>query len=249
MSQPAHYQRVRHLDGHRRRDAAYYRRLPWTVPGDPQTGEWEIRRRSYARLLRHVLAVDARGRRILDLGAGAGWLSHRLAVLGHRPYAIDLSADAEDGLGACRHYDVRFPCLQADFHHLPVATGGMDVVVFNASLHYADDVLLALREADRVLRPGGTLAVLDSPCFAADEDGEAMVHDQQARFRALGVPHPARWGIGYLTYGGLAEAARHLGRTWSFMPTHGPWHWELRRLLARPRLGRRPARFGVWVAR
>lgn len=249
MSQPAHYQIVRHLDGHRRGDPTYYRRLPWTLPGDPQAGEWEIRRRSYALLLRHVLAVDARGRRVLDLGAGAGWLSHRLAVLGHRPYAVDLSADVEDGLGACGHYDVHFPCLQADFHALPLAAGSMDIVVFNASLHYADDLLLALREAQRVLRPGGTLVALDSPVFTSDADGEQMLRDQQARFRALGVAHPARWGIGYLTYARLAQAAGQLGCTATFTPTLGPWHWELRRLLARPRLRRAPARFGVWVAR
>ncbi|MDQ2996103.1 MAG: hypothetical protein M3R61_03465, partial [Chloroflexota bacterium] len=50
------------------------------------------------------------GLRVLDLGAGVGWLSNRLAELGHVPCAIDLNLDLRDGLGAAQHYDGDWPC-------------------------------------------------------------------------------------------------------------------------------------------
>ena len=237
MATGAQYRFVRGMDGYRRTDAEYYRRLPWTTGEDPQASEWNIRQRSYALLLRRVLAVDARGRRILDVGAGAGWLSHRLAVLGHRPVAIDRSADGEDGLGACRHYEVNVPCVQADFHALPFAPGTFDLVVFNASLHYADNIDVAMAEALRVARPGAPIAVLDSPMFADPDHGEQMVRDRLAHFRQQGVADPVRMGVGYLTFDGLGRTARTIGRTATFVPTRGPWLWELRRLLARHGIG------------
>ena len=41
-----------------------------------------------------------RALRILDLGAGNGWMSYRLALQGHLPIAVDLLTNDRDGLGA-----------------------------------------------------------------------------------------------------------------------------------------------------
>ena len=84
---------------------------------------------------------------ILDLGAGTGWLSHRLARLGHYPCAVDLTIDRRDGLGAARHYTPDWPLVQSDFAHLPLGAAQVDMVVYNASLHYSIDYRTTLREA------------------------------------------------------------------------------------------------------
>lgn len=245
----AQYRQVRQADGYRRRDPEYFRRLPWTSPRDPQASEWRIRQRSFRRLADDLVWTPGRTLRILDVGAGCGWLSHRLAADGHRLCAVDVSTDDEDGLGACRHYDVPFACVQGDFTALPFAAGAFDVVVFNASLHYADQPAQALAEARRVLSANGLVAVIDSPLFADPQHGEQMVQQQLARFARQGVVRPTRLGQGYLTYAGLATMARACGWTSSFIRTRGPWDWELRRALAWPRLRRAPAAFGVWMAR
>jgi SAM-dependent methyltransferase len=49
----------------------------------------------------------------------------------------------------------------ADAEHLPLADGGADAVVFTLVLCSVPDQRLALLEARRVLKPGGTLAVLE----------------------------------------------------------------------------------------
>src|SRR5262249_24155769 len=75
----AQYRAVRGADGHRRAAAEYYRMLPAVADDHPQAAEWRVRRETYHHLLRHVLAEAPQPVRALDIGAGSGWLSHRLA--------------------------------------------------------------------------------------------------------------------------------------------------------------------------
>ena len=244
------YRIVRQREGRRPAAPDYYRRLPSVVPGDPQANEWQIRRETYHHLLGHVLAAGPRPQHVLDLGAGSGWLSHRLVALGHRAVAVDAIDDDVDGLGATRHYATAFATVQADFDALPFAPGQFDLVVFNGSLHYAADAAATLERAHRVLAPGGTLVVMDSPMFSADGDGSAMVGALLRRFMfecgCTGVVQP---GAGYLTFARLAGIAERLALRPQFVPSRGSLGWRLRRSVARVRLRRAPAAFGLWVAR
>ncbi len=244
------YRSVRERDGSRGQDADYYRRLPTVDDADPQARRWQIRRETYHHLLGHVLAAGPLPLHILDLGAGSGWLSHRVASLGHLPVAVDAIDDDEDGLGAARHYSTAFPLVQADFDALPFAPGQFDLVVFNGSLHYAFDTEATLERAHRMLAPGGALVVMDSPMFRADGDGSAMVDELLRQFAVdCGVPGPARQGLGYLTFAMLAAVADRLHLRSEFVPSRGPLGWRLRRQFARVRLRRSLAAFGLWVAR
>ena len=244
------YRSIREREGYRASSAEYYRRLPEVAADDPHATEWRIRRESYEHLLTHVLQPSGTPLRILDLGAGNGWLSNRLASRGHDLCAVDRIADEADGLGAIRHYVPRFTAVQASFDALPFASGQFDLVVFNGSLHYARDGAATLAAARRLLADGGTLAVMDSPMFDDDRSGRAMVADMVRRFECdYGLREIVRSGVGYLTFGSLARTARELGASTSFIPSRGPLAWRLRREIARFRLGRAPAAFGVWVAR
>jgi SAM-dependent methyltransferase len=211
----------------------YYRRLPSVPPGDPQAKDWQIRRETYHHLLGHVLAVGPLALHVLDLGAGSGWLSHRLTALGHHAVAVDAVDDEVDGLGATRHYATGFATVQADFDALPFGPGQFDLVVFNRSLHYAADTAVTLERAHRVLAPGGALVVMDSPMFRGDGDEEAASGD----------------GAGHLTFARLAGVAERLALRPQFVPTRGSLGWRLRRGVSHMRRRRAPATFGLWVAR
>lgn len=242
----AHYRRVRADDGYRPRSAAQYRSLPDTDPRDPQAARWQVRKQSFNNLCGHVLGPFGRvGLRVLDLGAGNGWLSNRLTGLGHHCVAVDLLDDAEDGLGASRHYAVAVTCLQADFDDLPLAPAQFDLVVFNASLHYSPDVASTLRHACERLVEGGTLVVMDSPVFTGDEGGRRMIAAQRADFESRYGTAPS-WGIGYLTEAGLGGAAQAAGVTFKSIRSRGALGWAFRRSIAGFKERRERARFGIW---
>ena len=244
------YRIIRQREGRRPAEPDYYRRLPSVAPDDPHARDWQIRRETYHHLLGHVLATGPRPLHVLDLGAGSGWLSHRLATLGHRAVAVDAIDDEVDGLGATRHYATGFATVQADFDALPFAPAQFDLVVFNGSLHYADDTAATLAGAYRVLAPGGTLVVMDSPMFRADGDGSAMVGATRERFTCeYGLADVVQPGAGYLTFARLAGIAEKLALRPQFVPSRGSLGWRLRRGVARVRLRRAPAAFGLWVAR
>jgi SAM-dependent methyltransferase len=244
------YRAVRQREGRRPSEPEYYRMLPSVPPGDPHAGDWRVRRETYHHLLRHVLASGPQPLHVLDLGAGSGWLSHRLSGLGHLVVAVDAIDDDVDGLGAAHHYPGEFGVVQADFNAVPFAEGQFDLVVFNGSLHYAPDAETTLVRAHRLLAPGGALVVMDSPMFRADRDGRAMLEDTFRRFvLEYGITDVVRLGIGYLTFAMLDVMAGKLGLQPQFFASRGPLGWRVRRHLARVRLRRAPAAFGLWVAR
>ncbi len=247
----AQYCDVRGRDGHRRSlPAEHYRTLPSVPRNDPQADEWIVRRETYHHLLQRVLAASSQPMQVLDVGAGTGWLSHRLAALGQRVVAVDALDDEADGLGAWRHYTVPFAVAQADFDALPFVPKQFDLVVFNGSLHYAPDAAATLAGARRMLAAGGALVVMDSPMFRRDRDGAAMIDDKHRRFREhLAIDSTLQPGVGYLTFGRLSAIAKSLELQAQFVPTRGPLPWRLRRQLARVRLRRAPAAFGLWMAR
>jgi SAM-dependent methyltransferase len=267
------YTQIRDAEGYGYDDDERYRRLPEVDPSDPLAWQWRMRAITFAELRRRVLEPMSRecerdtrqggGQtrrqgageqlsrplRVLDMGSGVGWLSHRLARLGHAPCAVDLNLDPRDGLGAAAHYPASWPLLQAEFDHLPLAEAQADVVVFNAALPYSADYRATLAEALRVLRPGGRLVVMDSPIYRRDASGRQMVAERQAAFeRAHGTRSDAVPSVGYLTWGMLADLGRDLGLRWrSHIPWYG-WRWALRPWRARLLRQREPSTFALLVA-
>jgi SAM-dependent methyltransferase len=245
------YRAVREREGYRSAAPEYYRSLPCVARGDRHSAEWRIRRESFTNLQWHAMPAAGRGvAHVLDLGAGNGWLAHRLAAHGHRVAAVDRLDDEADGLGACRHYVAPIVAVQADFDALPFEPSQFDLVVFNGSLHYSPDPAATLTEACRMLTRAGAVAVMDSPMFKRERDGQAMVEAQLRQIESLGgTGAPIRPGVGFVTFAGLQRSAESLGMKSRFIESRGPVMWRLRRRLSQAKLGRPPAAFGVWVAR
>lgn len=244
------YRRVREHDGYRVASAVYYRALPLVGADDPQRTVWQVRRESYLRLRRLLLGrFGGTPVRVLDLGAGCGWLSARLAEAGSHPVAVDVLDDDLDGLGACRHYERPFARVVADFDDLPFAAQQFDVVIFNGSLHYAPDPTATLIRAATLLAPGGMLAIADSPMFDDAESGRRMCERTRLKFRqTYGIVAPTQPGEGFLTFLGLAGVARRLAREAHYFESRGPALWSARRWLDRAVRRQVPPAFGVWVA-
>jgi SAM-dependent methyltransferase len=244
------YTRIRRAEGRGAGESGYYLRLPDCSKTDPLYSQWRIRKRSMTalrRLLREQLPIESK---IADLGAGVGWLSHRLHEAGYLPCAVDLSIDEYDGLAAASHFQETWPRVQAEFDRLPFAADDLDCVIFNASLHYSEDSGESLTEALRILRPGGLLIIMDSPIYRDGTSGKAMVAEQHENFTArFGDRSNHLASIGFLTWAGVRALGQQLGISFSVCR---PWYglrWFLRPAIASLRRTREPATFALLWAR
>ena len=238
------YTRIRLAEGRGSDDPAFYLNLPNPTAGDPLAWQWTMRAATWSHVVRRVLPGSGGPLRVVDVGAGVGWMSHRLRALGHDPIAIDLSVDGRDGLGAARHYCETWARVQAEFDALPLAAGQADLVVYNASFHYSTDYEVTLLEARRVLRPGGHVLILDTPVYRHPESGAMMVAERHSRFEErFGVRSDSVPSIEYLTHSKLAELENRLGFRWQCSEAWYGWRWRLRPFRARLRGKREPSRF------
>ncbi len=100
------YQVVREAEGRGSRDPEYYLALPFQDLSGHNQQQWAIRSRTYSfleqRILPEIEAQTARNLTVLDLGAGNGWLSYRLALRKHLPVAVDRVYLGPGWSGCCR---------------------------------------------------------------------------------------------------------------------------------------------------
>jgi SAM-dependent methyltransferase len=118
------------------------------------------------------------GRLTVDVGCGEGRLARDLQAFGHTVLAVDRSATmVEHARSADPELDVR----QADAAELPLEDEAADLVVSFMSLMNTDDLEGAVREAARVLAPGGRYCVAithplnTAGAFASREDDAPFV--------------------------------------------------------------------------
>lgn len=98
-----------------------------------------------------------------DLGAGDGNFSFLLATRAKSVVAIDSSEKMLEVAReqAARHAVQNIEFRQGDMEELPIETASIDLTFFSQSLHHALHPARALAEANRILRPGGRIVVLD----------------------------------------------------------------------------------------
>jgi SAM-dependent methyltransferase len=97
------------------------------------------------------------GARYLDVGCGAGMAAQIAAARRARVSGIDAS-DALLAIARTRVPEGDF--RQGDLEELPFDDASFDVVTGFNSLQYAGNPMIALRDARRVVRPGGTIVVV-----------------------------------------------------------------------------------------
>jgi SAM-dependent methyltransferase len=159
---------------------------------------------------------DVTGKRVLELGCGAGQWSRALAAEGAEVVGFDLSeaqlAAAAQAMGA-----TPCPLVQGAAEQLPFAAASFDVVFCDhGGLSWAPPHL-AVPEAARVLRrPGRLVFSVTSPWFtacyddAADEVTTRLQHD----YFDLGAIAEEHGAATYqLTYGGWIRTLRGAGLT------------------------------------
>lgn len=133
---------------------------------------------THQQVLGEVLG-DTDGLDVLDVGCGAGALVRWLRSAGARVRGAECGAE------------MRRRAIEADPDHagdyvdaqgqdLPFGDGTFDAVIYSYSLHHVpvDEIPAALREARRVLRPGGRLVVVEPAIDPPDRAIASEVVDE-----------------------------------------------------------------------
>ena len=127
---------------------------------------------------------DLEGKSVIDLGCGEGTNTRRFAELGARMTGVDLSRrfiEAANRKEAERPLGITY--LNMSFASMPaLRDGSFDVALSTMALMDGPDFPAAMREAYRILRPGGLLSFsVLHPCFITpatkwvrDEDGNHL---------------------------------------------------------------------------
>jgi SAM-dependent methyltransferase len=113
-----------------------------------------------------MLAQLEPGQVVLDLGSGAGLdvlLSARRVAPGGHAYGLDMTDEmlelANTNMRKAGVENATF--LKGSIESVPLADSSVDVVISNCVINLAEDKGAVIKEAFRVLRPGGLFAVAD----------------------------------------------------------------------------------------
>src|SRR5918995_275328 len=96
------------------------------------------------------------GQSVLDVGCGVGAFLRLVAERGGRPHGIDASEALLD-IARSRLPDADL--RHGDMEALPYDDDAFDLVTGFTSFFFADDIVVALREAGRVAKPGAAVVI------------------------------------------------------------------------------------------
>jgi demethylmenaquinone methyltransferase/2-methoxy-6-polyprenyl-1,4-benzoquinol methylase len=131
--------------------AVDYNRLEWIL--GLGTGPW-YRRQA---LLRAGLKP---GMQVVDVGMGTGLVTREILHITGEPAKL-IGVDPSPGMMNEAHFDQHVECRLGRAEAIPVPDASADFIVMGYALRHIADFAAACAEFRRVLKPGGTLLILE----------------------------------------------------------------------------------------
>ena len=172
--------------------------------------DWDTMRLSYydERVIQRMAAVSGLNgtETVADVGTGTGFVAAGMAPRVARVLAVD-NSPAMLGVAGKNLGELGIPnveLLEGDVGTLPLETGSVDAAFANMVLHHAEDPAAMLKEMARVVRPGGTVALVDEVehpfAWMREEHADVWLGFEEGRvegfFREAGLA-----GYGYESLG------------------------------------------------
>jgi ubiquinone/menaquinone biosynthesis C-methylase UbiE len=162
------------------------RKLP-DIPGKEKlNGEWKIRKNSTNRLIRFLKKNPEQ--RILEIGCGNGWLLNAVQEgLNATCCGIDVNeTELRQAVKVFGSNDqLTFLCgnITSDLFDQPIA----DIVIIASAIQYFPDPAALIQKLSKLLFPGGSIHILDSPFY--DKHHVATAQERSKKyFLESGMP-------------------------------------------------------------
>jgi ubiquinone/menaquinone biosynthesis C-methylase UbiE len=160
-----------------RRVAAHY-----SAEAEAFAGYWApILRQMSVALIAHLPLPSAE--RVVEIGVGTGGLV--ADVRDAAPRATIVGADISEGMLAVARRQSEARLVVSDAQRLALRSGSVDVALFAFVLHRVPEPGAALREAARVLRPGGVAGIVAWGAVGRSGAAARIWHEEVG---ALGAP-------------------------------------------------------------
>jgi ubiquinone/menaquinone biosynthesis C-methylase UbiE len=153
----------------------------------------EDQRLAWHRLIEEL--VGSAPRRVLDVGCGTGFLALRFAELGHDVAGVDLAPlMIEQARANAARSGLELDLAVADGSSLPFPDASFDVVVARHVIWNLPDPDRGVAEWQRVLRPGGLLALVEGKW--ADNEELALAYSRPLSRIGASLVHKAASVVG-----------------------------------------------------
>ena len=154
---------------------------------------WDNMRRSFfpdsVREKAILESAVGKGCRILDMGAGTGFITEGLIDMPVSVVAIDRSQEMINIMKDkfCGKSNISY--IKADSDMIPLPDSSIDIAFANMFLHHVEDPAFVIRELYRVLDQGGKLIITDLDAHA----NEFLVKEQYDRWMGFRREDIERW--------------------------------------------------------
>lgn len=170
--------------------------------------------------------AELAGKRVLDVGVGAGRFADVAARWGAEVVGVDISFAVESASKNLEKYPSA-QVVQADIFNLPFADESFDFIFSIGVLHHTPDCRAAFAALPRLLRPEGRIAIWLYNAYADN----LRVNDAYRRL-AQKLPRQVLYGLSHLAVPGyllfripvLRSVLHHLVPTPSM---HENWRWRV----------------------
>lgn len=145
------------------------RQLPQVPVPHPHAREWAKRAGSIDRFIGHLKNRQPKPAKVLDLGCGNGFFAH--LVSGYVQQVVGIDVNLTELKQAARAFadNPKLKWYYLDIFEEGILAADFDLVTFCCSFQYFQDLDKILYKCMQLLKPGGSVHIIDTP-FYADHD-------------------------------------------------------------------------------